>query len=331
MVHYYGGDCAARRGYGGMGRSSGSRRASIFPSLGHLRRPCHPRPSIIPLSLPISLSPPLVTLEISMSKSLSWVALAAALVVGPEQACCARWSTTASMRQADTPLSFVATPFLPRLFQRARAMTQSNGGAPARAQMMTVIGGKADGERVILLSGVTPVDHAGGVFVCSRGNACRVHLLCTYVCGVDRCPQLTTAGSHFHSVAFKRKTSWWCVLLTLPPCRSYVLSRSESWKRKECDMCAAVRSRLSCWTACSRSTTASGCSHDRTLAFYCSIITQQRFEWCVYVAAALSLFFCCSPLILSVRWRGCLRSLVPLAEYRKIPRGPQVALDLILL
>ncbi|CAM9394502.1 unnamed protein product [Pylaiella littoralis] len=80
-----------------------------------------------------------------MSKPLSWVALAAALSVGPQQVCFA-WSTTAaSIRQADTSLSF-ATPFLPRLFQRARAMIRPVGDAPPCAPMMTVANGKTDEE-----------------------------------------------------------------------------------------------------------------------------------------------------------------------------------------
>lgn len=138
-----------------------------------LQRPCDPCLSLsLSRSLPVRLSPclcfpshthfspPPIHLETFMSKPLSWVALAAALLVGPQQVCFA-WSTTAaSIRQADTSLSF-ATPFLPRLFQRARAMIRPVGDAPPRAPMMTVANGKTDGKGVASVDDmILTFDHA---------------------------------------------------------------------------------------------------------------------------------------------------------------------------
>jgi len=81
-----------------------------------------------------------------MSKNLSRVGLGA-LLIGPHQACCA-WSTAASSSGQETTCfasvsTSTPTPFLPRLFQRARAMPQSNGGSVRTAvQKMRNVNGE---------------------------------------------------------------------------------------------------------------------------------------------------------------------------------------------
>lgn len=86
-----------------------------------------------------------------MSKTLSRVGLVAALLVGPQQVCCARWTATSASGNGQAATSFVSvstsTPFLPRLFQRARAMAQSNNvGTIPRVPKMKAAGGSVNGE-----------------------------------------------------------------------------------------------------------------------------------------------------------------------------------------
>lgn len=114
------------------------------------------------------------SLESSMSKTLSRVGLVAALLVGPQQVCCARWTATSASGNGQAATSFVSvstsTPFLPRFFQRARAMAQSkNVGTTPRVPKMKAAGGRSvNGERQPLAATALPsvaktaAVHAGG-------------------------------------------------------------------------------------------------------------------------------------------------------------------------